>query len=86
MNTVDELTHRENEVLAQVIVGKRNRETAQEHVISESTVENHVHRILEKLNVSTRMEAAFPVTKIILSKKRRILKQDETSACSHCKK
>jgi DNA-binding NarL/FixJ family response regulator len=59
MNNIDELTQRENEVLAQIIKGKRNREIAQELVISEDTVENHIYRIFRKLNVTTRTEAAF---------------------------
>jgi RNA polymerase sigma factor (sigma-70 family) len=53
-----ELTPRERQILALVAEGKRNREIAQTLGISEATVENHLHRIFQKLGVSNRTEAA----------------------------
>jgi two-component system, NarL family, response regulator DevR len=52
------LSARENEVLALVAQGFTNKEIAQELVISEHTARNHVIRILDKLQVSRRSEAA----------------------------
>src|SRR5690349_3957664 len=49
---------RELEVLGQLARGRRNREIAGELHISESTVKFHVAKILEKLGVSSRGEAA----------------------------
>ncbi|WP_327096136.1 helix-turn-helix transcriptional regulator [Nocardia vinacea] len=49
---------RELEVLAQLARGRRNRDIAGELHISESTVKFHVAKILEKLGVGSRGEAA----------------------------
>lgn len=49
---------RELEVLGQLARGRRNREIAGELHISESTVKFHVAKILEKLGVGSRGEAA----------------------------
>lgn len=51
------LTPREHEVLSLVAVGLQNKEIAQRLEISLATVKNHVHRILEKMQVSRRREA-----------------------------
>ena len=51
------LTRRENEVLELVAQGARDREIAQEFVISESTVKKHVQNILRKLHARNRAEA-----------------------------
>ena len=52
------LTHREVEVLRLVAQGYTNRQIAQSLFISVSTVKKHVQRIITKLGVSTRTEAA----------------------------
>ena len=52
------LTARELEVLQFISEGLTNQEIAARLVVEVGTVKNHVHRILEKLNVSTRQEAA----------------------------
>lgn len=52
------LTSRELEVLQFIGKGLTNQEIATRLVVEVGTVKNHVHRILEKLNVSTRQEAA----------------------------
>ena len=52
------LTSRELEVLKFIGEGLTNQEIAARLVVEVGTVKNHVHRILEKLNVSNRQEAA----------------------------
>jgi DNA-binding NarL/FixJ family response regulator len=52
------LTSRELEVLQFIGAGLTNQEIAARLVVEVGTVKNHVHRILEKLNVSNRQEAA----------------------------
>ncbi|HYN67120.1 MAG TPA: response regulator transcription factor [Ornithinibacter sp.] len=53
-----QLTDREVEVLRLVARGLANREIADQLVISENTVKNHVRNILEKLHLHSRVEAA----------------------------
>lgn len=53
-----ELTSREREVLDLVGQGLSNQEIADRLFIELGTVKNHVHRILDKLNVSSRQDAA----------------------------
>ena len=52
------LTARELEVLQCIGLGLTNQEIAARLVVEVGTVKNHVHNILEKLNVSSRDEAA----------------------------
>lgn len=52
------LTSRELEVLHFISEGLTNQEIAARLVVEVGTVKNHVHRILEKLNVNSRQEAA----------------------------
>ncbi len=52
------LTSRELEVLGLIGKGLTNQEIAEQLVIEIGTVKNHVHSILEKLNVGSRGEAA----------------------------
>ncbi len=54
----EDLSSREAEVLALVAKGLANKEIAESLVISENTARNHVSRILEKLGLSRRSEAA----------------------------
>ena len=56
-NPVDLLTGREIEVLQAMVSNASNREIAERLFISENTVRNHVHNILDKLKVSSRREA-----------------------------
>ena len=55
---VEAISEREREVLALVAKGLTNREIAERLVISENTARNHVSRILDKLGLSRRSEAA----------------------------
>jgi DNA-binding CsgD family transcriptional regulator len=52
------LTRREREVAKLVARGLTNRQIAEELVLSERTVENHVRNILKKLKLSSRSEVA----------------------------
>ncbi|CAN5803246.1 hypothetical protein BH23CHL2_BH23CHL2_27430 [soil metagenome] len=51
------LTRRQEEVLGLLASGFTNKEIAKELFISVGTVKNHVHRILDVLNASTREQA-----------------------------
>jgi DNA-binding NarL/FixJ family response regulator len=53
-----ELTRREAEVLAAIRTGQTNREMALGLGISLTTVNKHVHRVLQKLGVRNRAQAA----------------------------
>jgi DNA-binding NarL/FixJ family response regulator len=53
----DKLTTREQDVMRELIRGGTNREIAVRLFISEYTVKNHLHSILDKLDVSNRREA-----------------------------
>lgn len=52
------LSKREREVMALVAEGRTNKEIAGELIISENTARNHVSRILDKLGLTRRSEAA----------------------------
>lgn len=54
----EELTPREKEILALVEDGLTNQEIADQLTIELGTVKNHVHNILDKLNVNSRKDAA----------------------------
>lgn len=56
------LTGRELEVARLVAQGCRNREIAASLYIAENTVKNHVHSILDKLGVASRVEVAVLVS------------------------
>ena len=53
-----DLTSRELEVLKLISEGRTNQQISESLVIEVGTVKNHVHNILDKLNVSSRREAA----------------------------
>jgi DNA-binding NarL/FixJ family response regulator len=55
---LSQLTERQLEVLRELRSGASNKEIAERLVISEQTVKNHVHHILDTLNLNSRYEAA----------------------------
>jgi DNA-binding NarL/FixJ family response regulator len=65
MSTYPHLTHREQEVLAFLTVGKTNPEIAAELNISMSTVKSHLSSIYLKLGVSNRIQAGLVGLRII---------------------
>lgn len=52
------LTPREKQILQEIRVGASNKEIARQLGISAATVKNHVHRLLEKLDVRRRAQAS----------------------------
>ncbi|WP_410661577.1 LuxR C-terminal-related transcriptional regulator [Amycolatopsis sp. lyj-112] len=58
LRPLDRLNSRELEVLAGIARGKRNRQIAEELQLTEHTVKFHVRKILGKLEVTSRGEAA----------------------------
>jgi DNA-binding NarL/FixJ family response regulator len=52
------LTVREEQILALITTGLSNKQIAHQLAIELPTVKNHVHRIIEKLGVSNRTQAA----------------------------
>ena len=61
-----ELTEREREILGLLGQGYSNRQIAEELVITVGTVKNHVHNILDKLDVHTRKQAAMVARQLAL--------------------
>ena len=59
MATSHEFTEREMEVLRLMTTGASNAAIAEKLVISESTVKNHIHRMLEKTGCESRTELAI---------------------------
>lgn len=55
---VEPLTDREIEVLRLLALGKTNRQVAQELLVSLSTIKTHIQRVIIKLGVSDRTQAA----------------------------
>ena len=51
------LTDREEQVLSLIANGLTNKAISRDLVISEATVENHVHHIFAKLGISHRAQA-----------------------------
>jgi two-component system NarL family response regulator len=54
----EQLTHREQDVLEQIVRGKSNKEIGVELDISEATVKTHINSLLGKLGVTDRTQAA----------------------------
>jgi DNA-binding NarL/FixJ family response regulator len=65
------LAAREIEVLRLLAQGKTNREISRELFVSLSTVKTHVHRIIAKLGVSDRTQAAVRVVELGLLSERK---------------
>jgi DNA-binding NarL/FixJ family response regulator len=64
MNRLCSLTEREKEVLQLVAKGLNNKEVAYTLSLTEGTVRVYVSHIFDKLNVSSRTEAAVQAAKI----------------------
>lgn len=60
--SLESLTPRENEVLSLVREGRSSKEIARDLGITRATVRCHVQRVLTKLGVATRLQAAALIT------------------------
>jgi DNA-binding NarL/FixJ family response regulator len=56
--SIERLTSREHEVMVLIAYGQSNKEIAQELNLATFTVKSHVHNILEKLALNTRVQVA----------------------------
>lgn len=63
------LSDREIEALRLIAVGKTNRQIAQELMVSLSTVKTYVQRIIKKLGVSDRTQAAVRAAELGIAPK-----------------
>lgn len=61
----DDLTSREFDLLKDIYSGKTNKQLAELHYISLSTVKTHVHRIYEKFDSHTRSELIAAIRKML---------------------
>jgi LuxR family maltose regulon positive regulatory protein len=59
LNLPEPLTQREQDVLKLIVAGRTNRQIGEELYITEETVKTHVVRILRKLDVASRTQAAI---------------------------
>ena len=55
---LDDLTHKEQEILCLLAEGLTNRRIADALSITQSTVETHLHHIYQKLSAKNRTQAA----------------------------
>ncbi|MGE6259839.1 response regulator [Heyndrickxia sporothermodurans] len=63
IETEEDLTPREREVLSSLVRGLSNKEIAQELFISERTVKIHINKIFKKMNVKSRSQAIINAVK-----------------------
>lgn len=64
-SSLETLSRRELEVLAEIRMGRTNREIAEKLQLSTSTVNKHVHQVLRKLRVRNRAEAAIVAANLL---------------------
>lgn len=61
LESLDQLSNRENEIVELIVLGKTNNEIADTLCISPFTVKKHVYNIFSKLNISQRSEIKYLV-------------------------
>ncbi|MFD0327517.1 response regulator [Streptacidiphilus monticola] len=61
---LEALTPRERDILALIGEGRTNRQIGQELYLAEKTVKNHISRLLAKLGVERRVQAAVLATRL----------------------
>lgn len=57
--TDNNLTHREKEILTQIVVGATNQEISEAFLISSHTVKSHIYSIYKKIRVNNRFQASL---------------------------
>ncbi len=72
----EELTEREREILNLIAAGLTNQAIADQLVIEVGTVKNHIHSIFDKLNVSSRKDAALYLSLLKQHEENEILSTD----------
>lgn len=77
MRSLMTLTQREREVLRYIARGLTNRQIARQLVVSVATIQNHVHSILEKLEVSNRTMA------VVVAQHRDLLSVEKIDDLNH---
>ena len=78
----DELTEREREILNLIAAGLTNQAIADQLIIEVGTVKNHIHSIFDKLNVSSRKDAALYLSLLKQHEENEFLSTDLLSAAS----
>lgn len=78
----DELTDREREILNLIAAGLTNQAIADQLIIEVGTVKNHIHSIFDKLNVSSRKDAALYLSLLKQHEENEFLSTDLFSAGS----
>lgn len=58
------LTKREHQVFELLILNKSTRDIAQELLISEKTIRNHISNVMQKLGVKGRTQAVIELIKL----------------------
>ena len=74
------LTSREREVLQLIAAGMTNKQIAAKLHVTESTVKKHCSRVMRKMGVSSRVEAALRFTDVAGFQAQPVIKGDQTSA------
>lgn len=72
----EELTEREREILDLIAAGLTNQAIAEQLIIEVGTVKNHIHSIFDKLNVSSRKDAALYLSLLRQHEENEVLSTD----------
>lgn len=72
----EELTEREREILDLIATGLTNQAIADQLIIEVGTVKNHIHSIFDKLNVSSRKDAALYLSLLKQHEENEVLSTD----------
>ena len=70
------LTAREQQILELIAEGLTNRQISSDLIISESTVENHIHHIFVKLRISNRAQAVAHAIQLRIGLSTEVYKND----------
>jgi len=82
-NLIEGLTKRERQIINLMVNGLSNKQIATHLIIEVSTVKNHVHNILVKLNVTNRTQVVSMFQYVFTSERSRSLDLDSGLKLSH---